>query len=326
MSLEKKEKFIANFIIDRLKKDQRKMYRVEETPKAFHAKTHVVLDAEFVIPINLPPDFQCGIFATPQTIPCKLRYSSASSTITSDLKTSVTGLAVQLQHDNGDAMGLGFTLQSMKTFPLGTPNVAYDIFFWITFTRFIMINMFFVGIVFLFKGNIMRLWELKKALKVHSSLNFTSFYSTTPYAFGNDRVVKYRIRPMKYQLPLDVLQDENRLTHEMHAYYEQETSRFEFGVQLQQDKKLMPTEDASVEWEEDVEKGGMCFFPIAYINIKSQVVEESSKIDWGKLARFEVDVEKFPEHIPLGGINRLRQLIYQEMHDFHVESLNDGVV
>jgi hypothetical protein len=86
---------------------------------------------------------------------------------------------------------------------------------------------------------------------------------------------------------------------------------FDFFVQFQTDARTMPIEDASVEWRERDSP----YVRVAEVRIprqtldvpgREQACERTSFNPWNCLAA----------HRPLGGMNRVRQTIYQAMQQF----------
>ncbi|KAH9254611.1 hypothetical protein BASA81_007368 [Batrachochytrium salamandrivorans] len=302
--------------------DERYKADPTKTGKHFHTKTHAVVNARLEI-LDNPPEYQVGIFAKPGVYPIKMRYSAASSGKSSDTGPGVRGLSIRLHDEFEQPIGMAFTMQTMTTFPFGRPELVYEFLYWSNLTRFVVLNVILVLLVFLFKGNMWRLLALKNARRYQKSLSVETFYSVTPYQFGDDesKACKYGLKPLAYREAAIAPEPRGRnyLTEELDAMLSTpQPFRFEFCVQLQTNKKKMPVQDTAVEWEEDPTKGGSSFVPVGIIHVEQQQVNLEEKLVWGDFSDFAVDEEKFPMHKPLGDVNRVRKYLYAEMHRYQM--------
>jgi hypothetical protein len=73
----------------------------------------------------------------------------------------------------------------------------------------------------------------------------------------------------------------------------------------------MPVEDATVEWDEAVSP----FRTVAQIEIPPQSFESPQRLAFCENLAFN-PWRSLPEHRPLGGINRVRKDLYQELAEF----------
>jgi hypothetical protein len=79
---------------------------------------------------------------------------------------------------------------------------------------------------------------------------------------------------------------------------------FDFWVNPQTDAAAMPIEDPTVEWKSPPVK-------LARISIFPQKFDSPEQMQFIENLRW-TPWDGLPEHRPLGGINRARQLIYQD--------------
>jgi hypothetical protein len=99
---------------------------------------------------------------------------------------------------------------------------------------------------------------------------------------------------------------EDALTQALGAGLQSAAALFDFKVQKQTDPVAMPVEDVSIEWNE----GDSVPVTVAMLSIPPQHVDGSGELaarceslsfnPWHALA----------EHRPIGGMNRLRRLVY----------------
>jgi hypothetical protein len=151
-----------------------------------------------------------------------------------------------------------------------------------------------------------------KAFKKIGSLLDTSFYSTTPYQFGDqNRAVKYLCipkNPRNVAIPKNP--DEDYLKYDLIHALKQNEYAFEFSVQFQEDAKAMPIENPTVKWESTP-------VALATIVIPKQQFDTDEQNDYGTSLSF-TPWHSLPAHRPLGGLNRARRLIYEEMAKFRI--------
>ena len=137
-----------------------------------------------------------------------------------------------------------------------------------------------------------------------------TYFSMAPIRFGN-HVAKYRVRPAG-ELPGSGLDLARRLGTQPDALrlmlretLQAQQVLFEFQVQLQTSVDSMPVEDATVEWLETHSP----FRTVALLLIPRQEIDTpEQEAMCGQLA---LNVwHAIAEHRPLGGINRLRRVVY----------------
>ena len=152
---------------------------------------------------------------------------------------------------------------------------------------------------------------------VHTSPLAVDYFSTTPYAFGEDAAMKYAVKSCRAP-DMRVAQDhEDFLTDAVQHDLSSTPHCLNFQFQLQSDSENMPIEDASVEWSEELSP----YLALAEITLPIQdtkTAESQSACErmvynpWNAL----------PEHRPLGGINRVRHAIYEELGNFRADNSN----
>jgi hypothetical protein len=138
-----------------------------------------------------------------------------------------------------------------------------------------------------------------------------SYWSTTPYLFGERRAVKYIARPIGQVAPTPRTLTDTYLRDALRARLQHSDASFDFMVQFQTDPRAMPIEDATVEWKEQDSP----YRPVARIRIPQQTLDEPARASACEAIAFNPWHARV-EHRPLGSLNRARREIYQAMADF----------
>lgn len=150
-----------------------------------------------------------------------------------------------------------------------------------------------------------------KSTAVANPLNI-QYFSAAPFLFGQDRVMKFSVKPV-YQvsptvLPPDLAPDYLRraLTESIN---QNERIEFDFMVQVRSDNSDdMGIENASSIWDENQ----FPFIKIAKITIPTPQTEVNSEANKAQCeAMAFTPWHSLPEHQPIGSINRLRKEVYQ---------------
>lgn len=107
------------------------------------------------------------------------------------------------------------------------------------------------------------------------------------------------------------------LRENMATHLALEPARFDFMVQLRTHPASMPIEDPTIEWSERES----AFLPVARITIPPQEFRTTEQLAFCENLSFS-PWHAIPEHRPLGGINRIRQPVYDTSSRIRHE-LND---
>jgi len=175
-------------------------YPAGSVKRMFHPKMNGLLQASFSIANDLEEKYQQGLFQPGAQYPCWIRFSNAKKKPASDKKKDMRGMAIKL-------IGvLGTKLIDKQ------PAITHD-FLCVTSktlqTR--LVHDFQKSLSALMAGGFKLMWYALTHLPVVirsirqiskcSNLLETSFFSTTPYRFGNNETsaVKYAVIPQKNQ-------------------------------------------------------------------------------------------------------------------------------
>ncbi|MDP8098247.1 hypothetical protein [Pasteurella atlantica] len=283
-------------------------YQNGNTKRDAHPKTLGLLTAEFKVLDNLPTELQTEVFQAGKTYNSLIRVSNASGSIQSDKEKDFRGCAIKLigvegQRFNTEQHTQDFLLMSNETMPLGTVELFRDaVYYSIEWHGAVL------ALKFALTGNLGVLKALANGVKNHTSPLDISYWSTTPYQFGNTQV-KYKIVPtstLKSKLPTPLT--DNYLTDNMANHLAKESATFNFYVQKFIDEKQTPIEDASVQWKSP-------FIKVAKITIPQQIMNTPKRFALAEKLSFS-PANAVKAHKPLGGLNRARIEVYKTLSQY----------
>ncbi|MEO5648057.1 MAG: nuclear transport factor 2 family protein [Chitinophagaceae bacterium] len=300
-------------MITEMKSQLQKLYPDGGTLRQAHPKMHGCVHAEFTVESGLPENLQTGIFKTASTYPCLLRFSNANSKVQADAKKDIRGMAIKLLNVPGEKLLINEQNATEQDFLL----ISHNIFVSHNLAEFqktikavtsgkilgYFLNPFHWGVLF----------RTLKSFKVCNHVLDISYWSTTPYQFGDiTKAVKYHAKPSANQaLAYEDTKSADYLRVNLAATLAKQDVYYDFFVQFQTDAELMPVEDPTVEWKSD-------FIKCATIKIPKQVFDTPSQNALGENLSF-TPWHSLPEHRPIGGINRGRKHAYEAMASFRLE-------
>lgn len=268
------------------------------------AKSLGCFDATFTVTAGLPPRLAQGVFARPDTYPALVRFAAASES--DDRNKDIYGFSIAVQEiDTLVTLNGGsrqdFVLNSHPALFAADPE---DFAAFADAVENDRMWAFFVNPLDPHPGALLLLLRARSNPENPFALRY---FSTTPFRHGDDAAtaVKYAAAPCA-PIPAVVSTDhEHRLRDAMASHLEQAPACFDFLVQFQTDPETMPIEDASVEWPEEQSP----FLTVARIQIPRQEFRtEAAMASCETLAFNPWNAHR--AHRPLGGINRVRKMIY----------------
>jgi len=287
-----------------------------------HVKTHGCVAAEFQVLPNLPLELAQGLFESEQTFSAVVRFSNSAPQPQPDLIPDGRGLAIKVFEVDGERLDSDNQGSPTQDFVM----VNHPVFLARNVQDFLRLEEVRVAandnpLVIAADGltggdwNPLR-WHWREALTAvqiagHLPAHPASitYFSMAPIRFGQF-VAKYRVRPAGD--PLGTWSElASRLATQSDALrlMLEETLRsqpvlFEFQVQLRTSADSMPVEDATVEWPESESP----YRTVALLRIPPQEIDTQQRATNEALA-FNV-WHALADHRPLGGINRLRRMVY----------------
>jgi Catalase len=288
--------------------------------RAQHAKATGCVNAEFRIAEDVPSDLQHGVFSHPgRTFNAIVRFSNSQGTFEKDGTGTARGLAVKLLDVSGtravpgdDDSTQDFLLIDNPIFPFPNPKAYVDI---ISQKDIPLIGDAVAAIhLALLEPKELKILKAIREKHVLGPLEI-KYWSGTPFWLGPSAgeggyAVKYlavsrqadRAAPPEH--PEDLPDD--YLTQALTRDLQSQEAVFDFKVQLQTDPVAMPVEDVSAEWNEDDSKP----IVVATLRIPPQEVDAFGELATKCEAMSFNPWHALAEHRPMGGMNRLRKVVY----------------
>ncbi len=300
---------IARTMRRQLEKD----YAPAATRRDAHPKHTGLFEGTFEVAPDLPAELRVGVFAEARSYRVWVRTSNASAKPQSDAVRDVRGLAIKLLDvpgakipESDEEQSQDFVVLSTPNMPLGTLRLFHDaIVYSIRYSPLLFAAKMFLT------GRSRLLKELD-ALRIRPTSPLEiRYWSTTPYRFGADRIVKYSLLPMSdatSPLPPSPLPDDY-LSRAMETRLSQEDVRFAFAVQFRADG--MHVHDAAPRWDESVSP----FRTVATLTIPAQVFRTAERDQRSEELSFSPGHARV-EHRPVGPINRARMQVYRTNSEF----------
>ena len=300
----------VNQMVDDLQGQLKKLYPEGKVVRQTHPKLHGCVRAEFTILDNLDKNLRVGLFKEPKTFNGYIRFSNASTEIKPDLNKDVRGMAIKLVDVPGEKLHCNPVNTDSQDFNL----INQEIFMARTVKEFHKLISAFtsgMGSLVLFILNPFNIHTTRLLLKSQTKCNHIldeTFWSATPFLFGDGRAVKFQVTPCNPEGATSSKTDENYLKTNMIKTLSERDVFFDFAIQFQTDADQMPIEDPTVKWTSP-------FINVAKIRIPKQTFDTEEQNHLGDGFSFS-PWHCLPEHRPLGGLNRARKKVYDTMSTF----------
>jgi hypothetical protein len=270
-----------------------------------HRKAHGCVQARFTVLPQLPATVAQGLFARPGSYDAVIRYSNGSQTV-DDTKGDARGMAVKVLGVPGPKLLEDEAQASTQDFLLMNSNV----FFVKNAKEYVSFQKAIDGGAFSLAG-----WLALRAFnegatllriqgqKVSNPLN-VRYFSPVPNKLGTQQM-KVSATPCAGAVFKDTATGPDLLRQNLQATLNERAACFDFSVQLRTQPGKMPIEDATAEWKESDSP----FIKVARIDIPKQAAEQGEACE----VRSFTPWHSIAEHRPLGGIQRVRKAVYQEI-------------
>ena len=266
-----------------------------------HPKGHGCVRSSFRVLDTVPEALRAGVFAAPASFQAWIRFSNGSDTPQADKAGDVRGMAIKLMDVAGSRCGSqDFILINS---PVLFARNALDYVDFITADprwRFFVPGFNPFGWRFAEARAAFRMARRKLANPLDGR-----YFSVTPYALGS-RAVKFSARPPGPPSAFSGTATPDFLHDNLVAHLAQGRAEFEFMVQVRGAPAAMPVEDVVVEWKE----AEAPFVPVARITIEAQGFDDPARRAFCENLSFS-PWQGLDEHCPLGGINRVRRVVYE---------------
>jgi hypothetical protein len=281
-----------------------------------HPKAHGCVRATFRVEDALPPNLAHGVFVPGKSYEAWIRFSNGDGNPKrSDAKGDSRGMAVKLLGVPGE-----------KVLPEEKDEQTQD---------FLMINHpFFIvddpgrylklvtrsgsksAFVRMLAPITLGLRGILNTLAISSSTIASPlearYWSTTAYRLGKDHekvAIKFSAKPCLPPTTTKVASDAapNFLRDVMARQLSEREFQFDFLVQPRT-SPAMSVERSTVEWSESEAP----FYKVATITIPRQTFASAAQDEFCENLSF-TPWHALPEHCPLGGVNRVRRVVYEEI-------------
>ncbi|MEM7179766.1 MAG: catalase family protein [Spirochaetota bacterium] len=304
----------VKLVLSRLDKDYPKGTKMRRDA---HPKHHGCVLGSFRVNKDVPEEFKHGIFQNEKSYSTWIRISNGSIKPKEDSKGDIRGFALKLTGVEGEKIlsdeknTQDFLLINHPVLPVGSPKEYYQLFE--AAFRGSPASYIFGWNPFSWKLNALSIVRKIRSKKISNMLDIR-YWSTTPYRLGK-YAVKYSVKPC--HTPSKAIANTtkpNYLREVMVAHLQEKEACFDFMVQKQVHPTEMPVEDPAVVWDEEKSP----FVKLAQIHIKQQKFDSKEQMDFCENLSFSPWHSK-PEHKPLGGINRVRKVVYEKVSQFRHE-------
>ena len=313
------EEELTQQVIDEISAFTRENWLPGGAQRFGNTKTFGVLRAEFTVPGDLPAHLRHGLFAQPGTYPAYVRFSGPGPLAPPDLEDlGQCSVAIKVMGVPGDKLmeDEKATQDLIMVSPASfvTPNIRENA----KLQRWVRAKAPLGYAVKPGDSHLLHLFMQLLYSPMHSNPLEVQYYSNVPFLLGEGQAVQYSLKPRKHgrtRIPMHPA--ENYLRDAMVRTLRQSDWSMDFMVQVQTDAHLMPIEDATVKWPEDLSP----YIPVAHLRLLRQRFTSDAQLRFADVLRYN-PWHSLPEHRPLGNSNRARRRMYLELAKLR-QSMND---
>lgn len=314
--------------------------------RGVHPKDHGCVEAAFMVYDNLDPQYQVGVFRKPgQRFRAAIRFSNASTLVTPDTPLEPgpggaqvrahgsRGMAIKLYDVEGPRLVNGDRERTQDFLMINQPVFAFA-----NVEDYEVISALIAKDDALAAQFFARLQSPDEAVRKRAATSRAiigrikgfapppfqpaplspldnRYFSAAPFAFGEGRVMKFSatpVNPVAGELG-DAVNDPDYLRNAMRkrmAEAEGLDICFDFQVQVRSAESLnieTDIEDVCTLWDE----AKYPFVTVARISISQQDISSPERQEFCETL-FYTPWHGLSDHRPLGGINRLRQKVYEK--------------
>ncbi|MEQ1066913.1 catalase family protein [Acinetobacter sp. XH1741] len=313
--LQPNEKMMAQEISSVIEEAIRKDYPAGKALRDAHPKAHGCVRADFHVLENIPTQYAKGIFIPNKNYQAWIRFSNASNDASrADIEKDARGMAIKVLGVPGQKILESEKDAKTQDFIM----INHPVFFvndgqrYLSFMHDVnsesVIKKFHIPFALGLKGTVNALGARNS--KISNPL-YARYWSMVPYqlGLGNERqAVKYSVRNCStVTSALPKSPSHNFLREALKDTLQKQDVCMEFLVQPRTSTKML-VEDAMTEWKENEAP----FYRVATIHIPKQNFDTPEQNEFCENLSF-TPWHALPEHKPLGAINRLRKIIYENI-------------
>ncbi|WP_157938121.1 catalase family protein [Acinetobacter junii] len=313
--LQDNEEKLAYEISQHIEETIRKQYATKLALRDAHPKAHGCVKAKFEVLPNLAEKFAHGIFIPNKNYDAWIRFSNASSDASkADYEKDARGMAIKILGVTGNKILENEKNATTQDFIM----INHPVFFADNASRYLkfvdatssdsILKKLKLPFTLGFKGT-------KNAFsaansKITNPIN-SRYWSMVPYQLGSGadrKAVKYSVKPCTQTSEFITKQtNPDYLRTALRSTLQEKNVCMEFMVQPRTSSN-MSVEDSMTEWKESIAP----FYTVAIINIPKQEFDTPEQNQFCENLSF-TPWHSLPEHKPLGAINRMRKIIYENI-------------
>ncbi|WP_227063742.1 catalase family protein [Acinetobacter pittii] len=313
--IQPKEELLAQNIAQVIEKSIREQYTAGNALRDAHPKAHGCVRADFHVSKNIPAQFAKGMFIPDRSYQAWIRFSNASNDASNaDIKKDARGIAIKILGVSGQKILESEKQATTQDFIM----INHPVFFANDAKRYLsfmndvnshnMIRKLHIPFALGFKGTMNALGARNSQI---ANPLYARYWSMVPYqlGLGNDRqAVKYSVRACSMQannLPKNPSHD--FLREALKKTLQSTDACMEFLIQPRTSNQML-VEDSMTEWDEKAAP----FYQVATIHIPKQNFDTPEQNKFCENLSF-TPWHALPEHKPLGAVNRMRKVIYENI-------------
>lgn len=313
--LQPNEELLAQNIAQVIEKSIREQYTAGNALRDAHPKAHGCVRADFHVSKNIPAQFAKGMFIPDRSYQAWIRFSNASNDASNaDIKKDARGIAIKILGVSGQKILESEKQATTQDFIM----INHPVFFANDAKRYLsfmndvnshnMVRKLHIPFALGFKGTMNALGARNSQI---ANPLYARYWSMVPYqlGLGNDRqAVKYSVRACSMQpnnLPKNPSHD--FLREALKKTLQSTDACMEFLIQPRTSNQML-VEDSMTEWDEKAAP----FYQVATIHIPKQNFDTPEQNKFCENLSF-TPWHALPEHKPLGAVNRMRKVIYENI-------------
>lgn len=255
-----------------------------------------------------------GLFARPGVYPATVRFANARSFVAPDREADIRAISFAVELPEGAPVPRqDFSMQTAGTFPIDN---VHD---FATFLRVSSAASTAEKMRALSRFSPAELLQFIRTAAIGGAQMYLKtgayqknrYWSTVPFRNGPSEAAKFDLTPSPSNPAQPLANDPDALQNEIarHLNEDRQMSTWEFGVQLLEPAVMTHrgrrhdasywVEHASVDWKESQAP----FYPVGRLTLEPKSVMSAEEC---QAQHIDVNVNRFPEHEPIGGINRAR--------------------
>jgi len=304
------EEELTRSIIDELGKFTRENWLPGGAQRFGNTKTFGVLRGELSVLPGLPAHLRRGLFAEPSTYPAWVRFSGPGPYAPPDLEDlGQCSVGIKVMGVPGPKLmeDERFTQDLILVSPASfvTPDIRENA----KLQQWVRAKAPLAYAINPADSHLLHMFMQLLYSPMQANPLEIQYYSNVPFLLGEDQAVEYSLKPRgRPRTKIPAHPAENYLRDAMVKTLEAGPATFDFMVQVQTDSHLMPIEDATVKWPEELSP----YIPVARLHLPRQRFTSDEQLAFADVLRYN-PWHSLPDHKPLGNSNRARRTMYTEL-------------